>query len=324
MADRERIATVDALRGLAALAVAWFHFTTANPVFPKTGWLRQSGSWGWLGVECFFVISGFVMPLAMHRAGYRIADAGRFLLRRLTRLHPAYLVSIVFTLVLLRVSSPADAQPPTAAQVLLNAVYLPAFFGYPWLNTIYWTLGMEVQFYVLLALSFSLLSNRAAPLRLAWLVGAAALSLLVTSDILVFRYLVIFAMGAVAFMVAVDFVSSTIGLVLLALLASVAWIVHGWPATIVAAATALAIASRLRLAWRPMLWIGALSYSLYLIHGPLGGRVVNLGARYANGVVAELAVMGIALLVTLGAAFVLYRLVERPSLRLAATLKTRR
>ena len=322
--SQDRIAAVEVLRGLAALAVAWFHCTNANPVFPATGWLRLSGAWGWLGVECFFVISGFVLPLAMYRGRYRVEDAGRFLARRLIRLHPAYLVSLAVTVALWYVSSPEDARPPSAMQVLLHAVYLPAFFGYPWLNTVYWTLAIEVQFYLLLACSFPLLSHPAKPVRIAWLAAAAALSWLLPSEILVFRYLVVFAMGAAVFLVAVDLIDRATGMVLLVLLAAAAGVVHGWPAAMAATATAVLIASRLPLGWRPMVGIGAVSYSLYLIHAPLGGRVVNLGARYAEGAVAELAVVILAMLVSLGAAFVLHALVERPSLRLAAQLKARR
>jgi peptidoglycan/LPS O-acetylase OafA/YrhL len=320
---QDRIATVEVLRGVAALAVAWFHFTNSDPQFPSTQWLRASGAWGWLGVECFFVISGFVIPLAMHRGGYRVGGAGRFLARRLIRLHPAYMASLAVTVALWYVSSPAGAPPPGAAQVLLHTVYLPAFFGYPWLNAVYWTLAMEVQFYVLLACTFPLLSHPAAPVRVAWVAIASALSLLISSDILVVRYLVVFAMGGAAFLIAGGLVDRATGLVLLAWLAAVTAIVHGWPAAAAASATAMILAWQLRLASVTLIRIGALSYSLYLLHAPLGGRVVNLGARYAEGAAAELAVMCAAMAVSLGAAFVLYRLVERPSLRLAGRLRIR-
>jgi peptidoglycan/LPS O-acetylase OafA/YrhL len=323
---KDRLLTIEALRGLAALAVAWFHFTNANPAFPETGWLRLSGAWGWLGVESFFVISGFVLPLAMYRGGYRIRHAGRFLARRLIRLHPAYLVSLAVTVALWYVSSPAGATPPGATQILLHAFYLPALFGQPWLNTVYWTLGIEVQFYVFLACSFPLLSHPAAFVRVASLATMAGLSWLVTPEIFIFRYLVIFAMGSVAFLIVVDLFDRATGLVVLLLLAASAGALHGWPAAIVATVTAIITLMPWQppVSWRPMLGIGAISYSLYLIHGPLGGRIVNLGARYADGAGAELAVVMVAVVVTLGAAVVLHVLVEQPSLRLAARLKTRR
>lgn len=325
--DRDRIATVEALRGVAALAVAWFHVTNANTAVPGSAWLRASGEWGWLGVESFFVISGFVLPLAMHRGRYRLRDAGRFLARRLIRLHPAYLASLAVTLVLWWVSSLSpgfDRQPPSAGQILLHVVYLPALAGYDWLNAVYWTLGIEIQFYLLLACSFPLLSHPRRSVQLASLAAAAALSFMVPSELLVFRYLVVFAMGATVFLRFAGFLDRASALVALALLALAVWIVHGVPAAVVATGTAALVAFDAAPVWRPLASIGALSYSLYLIHAPVSGRVVNLGARYADGAAAELLVSVVAMVASLAAAFVLYVLVERPSLRVASRLRRTR
>lgn len=70
-----KIAIVEVIRGLAALAVAWFHLTGTYP----SGWVRASGSYGWLGVDAFFVISGFVVPYSIHRgfATYTVRDFPR-------------------------------------------------------------------------------------------------------------------------------------------------------------------------------------------------------------------------------------------------------
>jgi hypothetical protein len=54
----QRIETVDALRGVAALSVAWYHFTHGNLTFLRDGRLKSSGAYGWLGLEMFFVLSG--------------------------------------------------------------------------------------------------------------------------------------------------------------------------------------------------------------------------------------------------------------------------
>src|SRR5438874_1620600 len=97
--EKNRIAILDPLRGLAALGVAWFHFTHGNPVFLPTGTLKASGQYGWTGVAAFFVISGFVLPYSMHRAGYRVRSHWRtFALKRLIRLDPPYLASILLAL----------------------------------------------------------------------------------------------------------------------------------------------------------------------------------------------------------------------------------
>jgi peptidoglycan/LPS O-acetylase OafA/YrhL len=323
----DRLATVDALRGLAALAVVWMHITNAHPSFPASPWLRASGAWGWLGVESFFVISGFVLPLTMHRGGYRLHDAGRFLARRLIRLHPAYLVSIAVTLALWWLSSLSpnfDRQPPGATQLLLHLAYLPRFFGYDWVNTVYWTLGIEFQFYVLMACAMPLLIHGALSVRLGAIAVAAGLSLVDSPDFLVSRYLVVFAMGTTAFLMTSGAIARAAGIAVVTALGVVAWITHGLPVALVAAATAALVAFDIGAIGRPVLSVGALSYSLYLIHGPVGGRVVNLGARYSDGPAAELLVTLLAVLLSLIAAYVLYRLVEQPSQRLAAQLKRRR
>src|SRR5215210_4781626 len=71
--ERERIHGLDFLRGVASLAVCWFHLTSFTYATPD-GWfysaLRRTGTYGWLGVEVFFVISGFVIPYSLHRAKY--------------------------------------------------------------------------------------------------------------------------------------------------------------------------------------------------------------------------------------------------------------
>src|SRR5260370_24791289 len=85
----EQIFTVEALRGIAALSVTWFHMTNTYSL----DWVRYSGFYGWLGVEMFFVISGFIIPYSLHRSHYKLAYFPRFLLRRLLRLAPPSLTS---------------------------------------------------------------------------------------------------------------------------------------------------------------------------------------------------------------------------------------
>ena len=86
--DAGRIETLDCLRGIAAFAVLWFHLTNGNLGFLPPGVLKSSGAFGWLGVEVFFVISGFILPYALQRAGYHSADFFQFVWKRILRLDP--------------------------------------------------------------------------------------------------------------------------------------------------------------------------------------------------------------------------------------------
>src|SRR5215471_12732327 len=132
-----RNTTVDTLRGLASLAVCWFHLTNGNPTFLANGILKSSGAYGWLGVEVFFVISGFVIPYSLYKGRYRISDIGRFICKRIIRLDPPYLVTIVLIIILAFVSAhlPGYRGGPFqigAIQLILHLGYLNVFFGYPW------------------------------------------------------------------------------------------------------------------------------------------------------------------------------------------------
>src|ERR1700704_2847705 len=94
--SNQQIFTIEALRGMAALLVTWFHMTNTYSL----DWVRYSGFYGWLGVDMFFVISGFIIPYSLHRSQYKLAYFPHFLLRRLVRLEPPYLVSIALVLIL--------------------------------------------------------------------------------------------------------------------------------------------------------------------------------------------------------------------------------
>ena len=89
-----RVVVIDVLRGFAALAVTWFHLTNIY----EWSWLRHSGNYGWLGVEVFFVLSGFVIPYSIAHTyrGYTHADFPSFFVRRVVRLEPPYILSILF------------------------------------------------------------------------------------------------------------------------------------------------------------------------------------------------------------------------------------
>jgi formate-dependent nitrite reductase membrane component NrfD len=74
-----RIAVLNPLRGVAALGVMWFHFTRPSELLPPQthsfyDMVTVSGSWGWMGVKIFFVISGFILPYSMFHARYQIRN----------------------------------------------------------------------------------------------------------------------------------------------------------------------------------------------------------------------------------------------------------
>jgi len=191
-----QVASLDTLRGMSALAVCWYHFSGNSLI--GAGAIRTSGAYGWLGVYVFFVISGFVIPLALLRGRYSLSNYRTFLLRRLARLYPPYLASVALGLVLLVAYSIYKGQPRVNldfTDLLLHLGLLNDLFGRPWLNSIYWTLAIEIQFYLMVGLLFPLLFS-SDPWRRY--VGYAAFVLPVfalPSPIFLFHYSFIFLMG---------------------------------------------------------------------------------------------------------------------------------
>ncbi|NYT41149.1 acyltransferase [Sphingomonas sp. R-74633] len=143
---------IDLLRFLSAAGVVAYHYGSAYGRMPNghaaswprlvplpESWLAMSW-WGWIGVELFFVISGCVIA-----GSARGATPGGFAGRRLARLFPAAWVCASLTLAVLLV---------TGASGPLFTQWLGAFTLWPmgpWIDGVYWTLGVELAFYWLVA-----------------------------------------------------------------------------------------------------------------------------------------------------------------------------
>ncbi|MBI3790169.1 MAG: acyltransferase [Gemmatimonadetes bacterium] len=321
-----RLHTVDMLRGLAAFAVAFFHTTNGNPSLMAGEPLARLGEYGWLGVDVFFVISGFVIPYALERGGYHLRDAGRFLAKRIVRIDPPYFATIVLTLALGWVSAqlPSYRGQPFRVDgiaVLLHAGYLTELFGRAWVLPAFWTLALEFQFYLAMALLYPLVHHRRNLVRALVIAAIAGLSLVVEARPFVPAWGAWFALGILAHTYRAGRIARAPFLAA-AIACGAIIAVHHLPVQgLVAAATALVIAF-VDLERPVLALLGTLSYSLYLVHEPIGGRVVNLAVHYAGRTAwTNAVVVLVSLAVSIAAAWVMYRLVEGPSQRLSSRIR---
>jgi peptidoglycan/LPS O-acetylase OafA/YrhL len=310
-----RLHSIEALRGLAALGVTWFHLTNG---YPSDDPVRASGSYGWLGVDCFFVISGFVIPYSLYVANYQITGFGRFLARRLVRLEPPYLVSVAVVILLQFASSYAPgfrgADPHySVTQISAHLLYMIPLTSYDWIGVVYWSLAYEFAFYITAGLLFSVLWKRhlllTAALSGAVFIAGFALTHTWNARLLLF----LFGIAAVRFYVGRD--PPWQFAVCIAANAGIIVLTGATLSALVGAITALMVVFVKIPAWRPLTALGAISYSLYLIHVPIGGRIVHLGERFIRGQVQELAISLVALVLSLMCAWVFYRAIEVASTR---------
>ncbi|MFD4527409.1 acyltransferase family protein [Streptomyces sp. NPDC058470] len=155
---KPRLYVIDALRLVAALMVALHHYIgtyranqpdnliwgrPVSEIFPS---LFPFATYGWIGVEFFFVISGFV--ICMSSWGRRARD---FFVSRVIRLYPAYWFAVLFTTAVLTLW-PAQFTALPSVKVILNLSMLQQGEGAPAVDGVYWTLWSELRFYVIFML----------------------------------------------------------------------------------------------------------------------------------------------------------------------------
>ena len=177
-----KLQNVQALRGLAALAVVAAHI--GDPDGFESRWLAGGHHWtqplhgpGQAGVDLFFVISGLIMMVTTTRREPGAANAKQFMLRRLTRIYPAYWVATAPVL-LLFIAMPSmvnssQGDPPR----IFESIFLLPQPGLP-LLLVGWTLTYELYFYVIFTLTFFAPKNARLPILAGWGAVTALLTLL--------------------------------------------------------------------------------------------------------------------------------------------------
>jgi peptidoglycan/LPS O-acetylase OafA/YrhL len=156
-----RFRTIDGLRGLAALLVVLYHVDEALR-FSNGEWLPFPLGWlmerGFLGVEIFFVLSGFVIPYSVRNGRFGFSYLWRFVARRSLRLDPPYWAAIALEPLLVVVGSRLGQHGfplPTLPQVGAHVLYLQDVLGFQNIVPVFWTLCFEIQFYVGIVLLYT-------------------------------------------------------------------------------------------------------------------------------------------------------------------------
>lgn len=324
---RKEIPSIDLLRGIASAMVCFFHLSAGNKQFlPETNTMRVIGSYGWAGVEIFFVISGFVIPYSMFVKNYATNNIGTFLKKRIIRIEPPYLISIILVIVLNFVStlSPYYRGAPFVIDwpnLLGHVAYLNVFTGDTWLNPVYWTLGLEFQYYLLIALVYGLIAGRPALGRWLFFAGFIALSFCPwPENRFVFSYAGFFMAGILLFQWVCGIAGSREFFMLVAITAAALWFRNGMILMLLAVGALIVIVYINKI---PKLFrdLGLISYSLYLIHVPIGGRIINLcEARIQNVLIREIVVI-IAFFACIVASIFFYRYIERYFKKLSGSIR---
>jgi peptidoglycan/LPS O-acetylase OafA/YrhL len=347
-----RFAFVDSLRGIAALSVAAYHIDRYGPlpgaassVVPR--FINSALHHGWVGVQMFFVISGFVIAYTLRGMRVTPSSLGNFALRRSLRLDPPYWVTMLFviglyvlTTSLFNVEDGLMDQAPTWDQVLAHLCYMQNILGYHNLSAGFWTLCIEVQFYILFAVLLGFAQRLTAhcserakgahwlPLLLTYAPLAIASLFWFSQDQdntdWVVHFFAFFFFGAMAWWTLEGRMPKSAFWAYAAAILLRQWI-HGTFDMWVALATGLAIYAVIAsgrsdrwLRWRWLQRLGLISYSLYLIHYPVSWIITTLGHELTGSApVAAVFWLVLSLAASIGVANALYAAAELPAIRFA-------
>jgi hypothetical protein len=305
-----RIAYLDMLRGLAAVAVMLHHYGE------RIGWHNV----GNMGVPVFFVLSGYVIAMSVgSRPPRSWSFLGRFALKRSIRLDPPYWLSIAGVLVLGYIGAQFGIrhEPAGLGQVAAHLFYLQGILNYPQIQAVYWTLCYEIQFYLALILLLWVARGMFGFILLATLaVSIADRFLDITNDAVMLRHWFCFALGAITRYASSWRLPQRYFLAALLLVTG-----YGFTAldgyAITAGLTALLIYAVVALnresfgSWAPLQFLGRISYSLYLTHLIGGWLVLSMALRYMPGWLAMLLASAVAIV----SAWVFYLFAEAPAVR---------
>ncbi|MFT3847209.1 MAG: acyltransferase family protein [Propionivibrio sp.] len=285
--SKRRLVELDALRGIAAALVMLFHFTTRyEQLYGHETPPFFSLPWGHYGVNLFFMISGFVIFMTLHR----IRRPLDFVVSRFSRLFPAYWIAVVVTFLLTYAFS-LPGKMVSAGTAAMNLFMIHGLFRIPHVNGVYWTLEIEIIFYcmALLLYVFGKLDKVHIPLallvalRMTYFLAEKLAGIEMSwtlSHLLILPYIAWFVCGIMIYRMVTtpgetprqDAMLLIAAIVQLAIVEGLG---VGLLATCLSAVLWLAAKGKLPfLANAVFAWLGAISYTLYLLHENIGWGVI--------------------------------------------------
>ena len=320
-AKTDNIQSIQFLRGIAAFMVLLSHSILAKN-FPDTFYIKQACIYGHFGVSVFFIISGFIIPYSMFSKDYRISDIKSFFLKRLLRIEPPYIVSIALVLLLnwSNTWSPWYKGPAFTIDwmnVLGHLGYVNAFTHQPWLNDAYWTLAIEFEYYIILAFTYPLITHKNKAVMFTTYFALLAATFIPDDGQNIFSHLPLFLSGIALFLYRCKRIS-VYEFFFMTLCALAVLLRLGLPVFGIAIATLLCI-HFIKNVPKAFLFLGTVSYSLYLTHNVVVNRLWGLFDRYAGGIGLWVRwILCLALCVLI--AYIYYLMVEKPFLKLSKRL----
>ena len=326
--SHSHISVINSLRGLAALTVCLYHFVCTTTGYITNQIVLDVFHFGAKGVQVFFIISGIVIPLSMIKSDYKISFFPKFILKRFIRIEPPYLGVVILGIIYLVVrnyipSSNNIDLTPSVRDVFLHIGYLVPFVeDAQWINPVFWTLSIEFQYYLILAISFPLMMSQIKYLRFLFYLILFLFPIIIPSGQSFFPYWSpYFALG-IFYVLYLTKKINNLEFFILLIIASVLVVQNqGFLDLFIGYGTLIVIHNFKSFTNKVGEFMGKISYSLYLLHSIIGSAFVNFMSHRVSDPFGKFFVILSGVAITIISAYIYWRLIEKPSHKLAQKIK---
>lgn len=286
---KHRFETLDSLRGLAALAVVLYHYTHQYyKLFPTDYIFIFDFSLGYFGVQAFFIISGFVIFMTLERTKKPMD----FIVSRFARLYPIYWIAILLTFLIVSYFG-LENQEVTIKEFFFNFTMIQGQFKIPSVVSI---------FMVIFTILFYYIGDSIFILKLFYIV-------------FILQYLGFFIAGIMFYKLYTHKSNKLTYLVLFLTYVSNILLIQEditkiYLTSFIYLVFILLVIQKLNwLQIKPLIFLGTISYPLYLIHQNIGYVIIQQG--FKNNLNIEIVTL-FAIFITLIIATFMTFLVEKP------------
>jgi len=317
--SKKRLLELDALRGIAAIAVVFFHyFHHYNNIYGHSNVITDWSYYGQFGVQLFFMVSGFVIFWTINRTEKPLD----FIISRISRLYPAYCFAVFLTFSVVAIFS-LPGREVTFVDAVFNLLMFQEYLKVPNVDGVYWTLTVELTFYFwifLLYLSSTLkhVEKIFSFIILISIFNSLGFYTLPSSIYVIFllKHLSFFLAGICFYKLSsVNPSKSTYFYLLFSLASTLFTYSIGFCFLFICFYIIFycALFGYLKfLSLRPLVFLGSISYSLYLIHQNIGYVIIN--KFYSQGLNPYVGIV-CAIFISLIIASLMARLIEVPAMR---------
>jgi peptidoglycan/LPS O-acetylase OafA/YrhL len=301
-----------------------------------------------LGVPIFFVISGLVITLSIGDRKITSTYAAQFIIRRSLRLDPTYWAAIGLAIILLLIKntvSVAQEPLPTGGNLLAHMFYLQEILQVrPLISVVFWTLCLEVQFYLFYLCSLWLTQqftsvNTCYGLHMLLLLGVGVGSIFLDRGLISISQPGLFIGNWHYFLIGI-LIANVIKRRLFSTSIMILWLLYE---TITCAyfgakpyqMAGIGIGVFLLLLWKNSLmdtvftarvwqYLGKISYTLYLVHPDIGWKFISMARMVFHGHIPQVyvtAILVLSIAVSIFVAHIFHLAFERPSLILVEKIK---